>query len=200
MHPPNRPCQAIMLETVNLTNHFLIAMPDLADPNFHHTVTYVCAHNEDGAMGIVINRPMNVDLGEVLDHMRINGPEADSLIRDIPIYQGGPVQPERGFVLHHPPGDWDAMLQVTEEIGVTTSRDILIAIAESRGPENLLIALGYAGWGAGQLEKEMAENAWLSGPASTSILFNVPAENRWQAAAAHLGIDLNLLSTQAGHG
>jgi putative transcriptional regulator len=189
-----------MLHAVNFTNHFLIAMPDLADPNFYHTVTYVCAHNQDGAMGIVINRPMDLDLGEVLDHMQIETTSSGDMSRHLPIYQGGPVQPERGFVLHQPPGKWDAMLMVTPQLGVTTSRDILTAIASGKGPSRLLVALGYAGWTAGQLEKEMAENAWLSAPADVSIMFDVPAERRWQAAAAGMGIDLNLLSTQAGHG
>jgi len=188
------------MQSANFTNHFLIAMPDLADPNFYHTVTYVCAHNDDGAMGIVINRPMDIDLGEVLDHMQIETTPAGNAVRDLPIYQGGPVQPERGFVLHQPPGQWDAMLMVSPVLGITTSRDILNAIAQGKGPSRLLVALGYAGWTAGQLEKEMAENTWLSVPADVSILFDLPAERRWQAAAAHMGIDLNLISTQAGHG
>ncbi len=185
-----------MLET-NLTHHFLIAMPMLADPHFFHTVTYICAHSEEGAMGIVINRPMELDLGEVLTHMQISASDSDAV--DIPIYQGGPVQPERGFVIHRLPEEWDATLNVQSQIGVTTSRDILEAIAAGRGPAQLLVALGYAGWGAGQLERELAENAWLSGPADFSILFDVPSEQRWRAAAAHIGVDLTLLSTETGH-
>jgi putative transcriptional regulator len=186
------------METTNLTHHFLIAMPNLLDPNFFHTVTYICAHNEDGAMGIVINRPMDVNLGEVLEHMNMTASYTPAL--EIPIYQGGPVQPERGFVLHQPIGQWDSMIRIKDAIGITTSRDILSAIAAGDGPHRIFIALGYAGWSAGQLEKEMADNAWLSGPADLSILFDVPAEKRWGAAAAGLGVDINLLHTQAGHG
>src|SRR5690606_10860059 len=117
----------------------------------------------------------------------------------LPVFQGGPVQMERGFVLHEPLGDWEATLQISDRIGVTASQDILAAMAAGRGPERALVALGYAGWGAGQLEREMAENAWLSGPASAEILFETPVEKRWEAAAALLGVDLNLLSGDAGH-
>ncbi len=187
-----------MLETTNLTNHFLIAMPNLCDPNFFHTVTYICMHNEEGAMGIVINRPMDVDLGDVLEHMEIEAD--DPRANRLPIFEGGPVQRERGFVIHQPAGQWDAMLTISEDLGITTSRDILNAIANGRGPNKVLIALGYAGWGAGQLEQEMAENAWLSTPADQHIIFNTPPEQRWQAAASRLGVDLTLLSSDAGHG
>lgn len=185
------------MEPTNLTNQFLIAMPALADPNFFHTVTYVCAHNQDGAMGIVINRPTDLKLGDILAQMEIE--PADEVAKDIPILDGGPVQKERGFVIHRPPGNWDAMLAVGEEMSVTTSRDILAAVAKGEGPQQALIALGYAGWGAGQLEREMAENAWLNGPADQRILFETPMEKRWEAAAALLGIDFDRLSTDAGH-
>lgn len=181
----------------NLTNHFLIAMPQLADPNFFHTVTYICEHNEDGALGIVINRPLELTLGEVLEHMDLAADDNDATAQVV--YQGGPVQQERGFVLHEPVTQWDATLPITEHIGVTTSRDILEAIAKGDGPQHSLIALGYAGWGAGQLEQELAQNAWLSGPADKGILFETPHEKRWEAAAALLGVDLNLLSGDAGH-
>jgi len=187
-----------MLETTNLTNHFLIAMPNLLDPNFYQTVTYVCMHSDEGAMGIVINRPLEVDLGDVLEHMNIEA--ADPAASRIPIFEGGPVQRERGFVLHQPAGKWEAMLTMSNNVGITTSRDILGAIAEGNGPPHVLIALGYAGWDAGQLEKEMAENAWLSTPADSSIIFSTPTEKRWEAAAASLGVDLTLLSSDAGHG
>jgi putative transcriptional regulator len=180
-----------------LTNHFLIAMPQLADPNFFHTVTYICEHNSDGALGIVINRPMDVRLGEVFEHMGVQATDAHSA--ELPVYMGGPVQRERGFVLHEPPGEWEATLQITEALSVTTSRDILDAIAQGAGPKRALIALGYAGWAAGQLEQEIANNAWLSGPADPRVLFDVPDEQRWQAAASLLGVDLNLLSGDAGH-
>lgn len=187
-----------VLETTNLTNHLLIAMPNLLDPNFYQTVAYVCMHNESGAMGIVINRAMNVELGAVLDHMQIEvtSPSANSLA----IYDGGPVQRERGFVIHRPAGKWDAMLTLDHDIGITTSRDILNAIATGKGPDQVLIALGYAGWGAGQLERELSENAWLTAPVDLDIMFNTPIHKRWQAAAARLGVDLMLISSEAGHG
>lgn len=186
-----------MAASTSLTNHFLIAMPQLADPNFFHTVTYICEHNRNGAMGIVINRPLELTLGEVLDHMGIDTEDRGAIGQTV--YMGGPVQQERGFVLHRPASHWDATLAITDEIGVTTSRDILSAIARGEGPSNALVALGYAGWGAGQLEGEIAENAWLSGPADEHILFETPDEQRWEAAAALLGVDLNLLSGDAGH-
>ena len=185
-----------MADSDFLTNHFLIAMPGLADPNFFHTVTYICEHDADGAMGIVINRPLDLRLGDILTHMDITAiPEA----AELPVFQGGPVQTERGFVLHEPLGDWDATLQVSEDIGVTASQDVLASIAAGGGPRRSLIALGYAGWGAGQLEREMADNAWLSGPATAEVLFDTPVEKRWAAAAALLGVDVNLLSGDAGH-
>ncbi len=186
-----------MLEPTNLTNQFLIAMPALADPNFYHTVTYVCAHNEDGAMGIVINRPMDLNLGDIMSQMSID--VTANSVKDLPIFDGGPVQRERGFVIHRPAGNWDAMLAVGDELSVTTSRDILVAVANGKGPDKTLIALGYAGWGAGQLEREIAENAWLHGPASERVLFEMPHEERWQAAAALVGVDFDRLSGEAGH-
>lgn len=186
-----------MLTPANLTNHFLIAMPSLMDPNFHQTVTYICAHNEDGAMGLVINRPMDLRLADILDQLDIEA-TADT-VGDEPVFEGGPVQRERGFVIHRPASTWDAVLRVTDELAVATSRDILAAMARGEGPSQTLVALGYAGWGAGQLEREIADNAWLSGPADLRILFELPSEQRWSAAAASLGVDLTRLSTQAGH-
>ena len=186
-----------MSESANLTNHFLIAMPGLEDPNFSRTVTYVCEHNERGAMGIIVNRPMGLDMGDVLEQMEIE--DAPEEVRKRPIYVGGPVQTERGFVLHSGSQLWDSTLQITHEISVTTSRDILEAIAAGRGPRNSLVALGYAGWGEGQLETEITANSWLSGPADPRIIFELPPEQRWQAAAMLLGVDLNLLSAETGH-
>jgi putative transcriptional regulator len=186
-----------MAESSYLTNHFLIAMPTLADPNFFHTVTYICEHNGEGAMGIVFNRPLGITLGEVLEHMNITTDDDEVMRR--PVFLGGPVQRERGFVIHQPVGRWESSLAVTHELGVTTSRDVLAAIAQGDGPSRALVALGYAGWGAGQLEQEMADNAWLSGPADLSIMFETPVDERWRAAAALLGVDLNLLSGEAGH-
>lgn len=185
-----------MADAEFLSNHFLIAMPGLADPNFFHTVTFICEHDADGAMGIVINRPLDLRLADILTHMDI---EATPENGQRPIFQGGPVQTERGFVVHAPLGEWEATLKVSDEIGVTASQDVLAAIAAGRGPKRALIALGYAGWGAGQLEREMAENAWLSGPATSEVLFDTPVEKRWAAAAALLGVDMNLLSSDTGH-
>lgn len=186
-----------MAETPYLTNHFLIAMPGLADPNFFHTVTYICEHDADGAMGLVINRPLDMRLDDVFEHMQLDA--SDPYIADLPVYQGGPVQPERGFILHQPLGDWEATMKVTKDTGVTASQDILAAMAEGKGPSRALIALGYAGWGAGQLEHEIAENAWLSGPADPRVIFDMPVEKRWEAAAALIGVDVNLISGDAGH-
>ncbi len=181
----------------DLSNHFLIAMPGLQDSNFYRTVTYICEHNEQGAMGIIINRPLDFELADILEQMEIklDAPGAGQQ----PVFSGGPVQTERGFVLHSSSGSWDATTQVTPEISITTSRDILEAIATSEGPENSLIALGYAGWGEGQLEEEISANAWLSGPADSQIIFQMPPEHRWKAAALLLGVDLNLMSGEAGH-
>ena len=181
----------------DLSNHFLIAMPGLEDANFYRTVTYICEHNEQGAMGIVINRPLDISLGDILEQMDIPTSSANTSKRAV--FAGGPVQTERGFVLHTPDNDWESTLQVTPEISITTSRDILEAIAEDKGPEQSLVALGYAGWGEGQLEEEMSANAWLSGPADSQIIFKLPSEERWQAAAQILGIDMNLMSGDAGH-
>lgn len=183
--------------STSLTNHFLIAMPGLQDPNFARTVTYVCEHTDQGAMGIVINRPTDVTLGELLSQLEIQ--TRLDCVRDTPVYQGGPVQTDRGFVLHSGGPRFDSTLDITPRISVTTSRDVLEAIAKGQGPERSLIALGYAGWGGGQLEQEMSANAWLSGPADDDIIFRLEAESRWLAAARLLGVDLNLLSGEAGH-
>lgn len=180
-----------------LINQFLVAMPTLQDPNFFHGVTYMCEHNDEGAMGIMINRPLDIELGEVFGQMDIEA--RDEGITRQPIFLGGPVQCERGFVIHRPHGQWDATLKVTDEIGVTSSRDILEAIAAGNGPGHNLVALGYAGWGPGQLERELAENAWLSVPADHRILFETPYDKRWESAAALTGVDLNRLSSDIGH-
>lgn len=181
----------------NLTNHFLIAMPGLRDGNFFHTVTYICEHNEAGAMGIILNRPTDIHLGDILKQLEI---DTSNMENGGPmIYVGGPVQTERGFLIHSSGKEWASTLQITPRISVTTSRDVLDAIAHGEGPENVFIALGYAGWAGGQLEDELSANAWLSGPASEQIIFELPAEQRWEAAAKLLGVDLNLLSSEAGH-
>ncbi len=186
-----------MVETGSLKNQLLIAMPSLLDPNFSRTVTYVCEHGEQGAMGIVLNRPTELRLVDVLNHMDIAG-DFGSKGEQI-VFLGGPVEEERGFVLHTRPSDWDSTMRISDDISITTSRDILEAMAQGEGPEDTLVALGYAGWSAGQLEQELQDNAWLSGPSDRSVLFDLPAEQRWEAAARLLGVDVNLLSSDAGH-
>ncbi len=185
-----------MSETLSLTNQFLIAMPSLADPHFSQSVTYICEHNQEGALGIVINHPLDIQLNEVLQHMDIE--IQVPAILNLPVFLGGPLQRERGFVIHAPIGAWDSVLKVSG-IGIASSRDILEAIARGDGPKHTLIALGYAAWGPGQLEKELASNDWLNGPADTTVLFDLPSEQRWHAAAALTGVDLNRLSNYIGH-
>jgi putative transcriptional regulator len=148
-------------------------------------------------MGIVINRLTDLHLSDIFDQLGI-APDKTSYADDV-VYLGGPVQNNRGFVLHEPLGDWESTLSVTDKFGVSTSRDILEAIAENRGPEKFIVALGYAGWGAGQLEREITENSWLSGPANQDIIFDLPVEQRWKAAAHLVGVDLATLSSEAGH-
>ncbi|HVF35309.1 MAG TPA: YqgE/AlgH family protein [Candidatus Saccharimonadia bacterium] len=180
-----------------LTNHFLIAMPSLLDPNFSRGVTFVCQHSKDGAMGIIINRAAPLTLGDVLAQMDITtGIEA---VASAPVYLGGPVQPERGFVLHDTGESWDSSFDISETLAVTTSRDILAAMAEGKGPKRALIALGYAGWSEGQLEQEVRDNAWLTVAAAPQLIFDTPLDERWNAAAALVGIDMSLMSDQAGH-
>jgi putative transcriptional regulator len=181
---------------VNLTNQFLVAMPTLMDPNFHRTVTYICEHSSEGAMGIVVNRPLELKLDEIMAQMDI---ESGPALSDVHAYYGGPVDMARGFVLHTPVGEWEATLEIGEEIGVTSSRDILIAMAQGNGPAKAIVALGYSGWGAGQLESELVQNAWLTCPANLDIMFDTDCERKLEAAAARLGVDLNSLTTSAGH-
>ena len=182
---------------MNLTNQFLIAMPSLADPNFAKTVTYILAHNADGAMGLVINRPLKVRFEELLGHMQITATSTQA--QDTCIVQGGPVEPQRGFVIHEPCGEWDATLVVDDGLAVAWSRDILSAMGDGLGPGKAIVALGYAGWGAGQLEAEVLANAWLSGPSDAEIIFDYPFAQRWQAAAKLMGVDVDRLSDTAGH-
>lgn len=179
----------------SLKNHFLIAMPGLADPRFSQSVTYICEHNQGGAMGLVINQPANISYGELFSQLALN----EEYQNDSPLLMGGPVQKERGFVLHSNEKKWEATLAVSGDISITGSKDILKDIANHQGPENVLIALGYAGWNAGQLEEEIVQNSWLTVPAEKHIIFDTPIEKRWTCAAQQLGIDLNLLSSQIGH-
>jgi len=180
-----------------LSNQFLIAMPGMGDPNFDHTVTFICEHNQDGALGLVINRPTGMRLGDIFSQMDLEA--VDPHTAGIPVLHGGPVQPERGFVIHDRGGDWGSTLEVSESLQVTTSRDVLEAMASGEGPRDAVVALGYAGWGASQLEGEMAANAWLTVPASREIIFEIPFEDRWRAAAALIGIDIDQISSDVGH-
>ncbi|MFW6322008.1 MAG: YqgE/AlgH family protein [Guyparkeria sp.] len=184
-------------ERTNLTNQLLIAMPTLEDPNFSHSVTYICEDNDEGVMGITVNRPLDLNLGDIFDHMKITCTDPD--VRARPVFMGGPIDLERGFVLHAPHGGWDSTLEVTDRIGLTTSRDILQALADGAGPSRVIVALGYSGWSREQMDSEMAENSWLNVEATEEILFEQPIEERWTTAARQLGIDINLLSGEAGH-
>ena len=180
-----------------LTDQFLIASPGLQDPNFARGVTLICQHDEDGAMGLTVNRLSDYHLGDVLQQMNIG---TDLLaVSHIPVLIGGPVQPERGFVLHSPECEWESSLRVSDQLMVTTSRDILDAMAAGDGPKHAIVTLGYSGWTAGQLEGELIDNAWLTCESSTQILFETPVEQRWHAAARQLGIDLRLMTDYAGH-
>lgn len=177
-------------------NQFLLAMPALAGSYFGQTITYLCEHSEEGAMGLVVNRPVeDVVLGDLFDQLDIDGPSH----RDVQVLEGGPVQRDRGFVLHSDDVVLDGTLRLRDGLALSTSRDVLAAIAEDQGPERFLVCIGYAGWGGGQLEGEMAENAWLTCPAASEILFTVPLEDRVHRAAEALGIDFNLISGAAGH-
>ncbi len=180
-----------------LTDHFLIAMPGLNDPNFAQTLTYVCEHSAEGALGIIVNRPTKIRLSDILEQMEPHHPVQPQW--NAPIYAGGPVGSERGFVIHGGPDKYNATLQVTEQIHITTSRDILLAIGLGEGPAEYLVALGYAGWEAGQLEQEIRDNAWLSVKANQRLLFHTPPEQRLAAAAGLLGIELAALTGDMGH-
>lgn len=179
-----------------LRDHFLIAMPSLQDGYFDHSVTYICEHGDEGAMGLVINQPIELTLQQMLRQLNI---EPIAGATDQRVFRGGPVQPEHGFVLHSGKSEWHGTRKLSNDLGLTTSRDILEAMALNRGPTQALVVLGYAGWGPGQLEAEIGENAWLVGPASQSILFSLPPDERWNAAAQLIGIDMNLISQAAGH-
>jgi putative transcriptional regulator len=185
------------MQNVNLTHHFLIAMPAMADPHFSRTLTYICEHNDQGALGIVVNRPLEMTLQALLEQVSI--PPAGGKFKSVPIHFGGPVQVDRGFVLHSPLGQWQSTLAVSTEIGLTTSKDILQAVARGEGPGKLFVTLGYAGWAPGQLEHELALNAWLTVQANSDVIFDLPVEKRLSAAMSLLGIDFASLSEQAGH-
>lgn len=183
---------------MDLQNYFLLAMPGLGDLNFNHSVVYVCAHNEEGSMGMVVNSPLaDITLSEVLEQMNIDTDRDE--VNSLPVYRGGPVQPERGFILHRPDKTWQSTLLSGDGVAVTSSQDILQSMAKGEGPKEVMIVLGYAGWGAGQLEQEVAQNLWLIVPAKPEILFDTPSQQRWNAAASLLGVSLAHLTDQTGH-
>jgi len=191
-----------MTDTFSLTNHFIIAMPSLNDPNFEQSVSYICEHNNEGAMGVVINHPTDLTFADLCEQLEIEITDTDTA--DYPIFDGGPVETERGFILHTPIGEWESTLAVTKDIGLTMSQDIIHAIAEgydsdNTPPKHFIITLGYAGWSEDQIEDEIAENVWLNVEATPNILFHTPVEKRWNAAAAALGINLQQLSSDIGH-
>lgn len=184
----------------SLQNQFLIAMPSLKDPFFQRAVVYICEHNDEGAMGLVINIPVDLSLEALLNQIDLeDAPEPAQELARHPVFQGGPVSQERGFVLHSPKPGFSSSLTLSNELMVTTSKDILAALGTEEEPERYLVTLGYAGWGAGQLEAEMASNSWLNLPADPSIIFDVPIPERWEAAAKKMGIDAWQLTDQIGH-
>jgi len=185
------------MSSINLTHHFLIAMPNMADPYFSRTLTYICEHNDQGALGLVVNRPIDMTLQALFERLSLSLRDADLV--DSPIYFGGPVQTDRGFVLHEPAGSWQSTLRVRDAIGLTTSKDILEAVGRGEGPKRMLVTLGYAGWSPGQLEHELSQNAWLKVEARDGIIFETPAEERLPAAMELLGIDFAKLQDVAGH-
>ena len=180
-----------------LAGQLLIALPALSDPNFARAVALICQHDDEGAMAVVVNRVSEYTLGDVFEQMGIDSD--DALLRAQPVLAGGPVHPERGFVLHDGARTWDSTLHIADGLHVTTSRDVLEAMARGDGPARALVALGCAGWGAGQLEFELTENTWLTAPADGELLFALPLEVRWNAAAERIGVDLQRIADYSGH-
>lgn len=188
-----------MADANSLRNHFLIALPALKDPDFSHSVTLICQHDTDGAMGITINRPSDYRLGELFEQMELD-PAQVTGHGDDRVLTGGPVRPERGFVLHDgEPDDFESSLAIAPGICLTSSRAIIEAIAAGNGPRHTLVTLGFAGWQAGQLEAELQQDAWLTVAADPAIIFELPIEVRWQAAANLMGVDLDRLTGYSGH-
>ena len=207
----------------SLENQFLIAMPAMGDPYFNKTVTYICEHNDEGAMGLIINLPVSLSLNDLLkqiddeadtdtseisesesesESITTAEPLADSSLLDAleqPVLSGGPISQNRGFVLHSTQSGWKSSLALSNEVMITTSKDILLALGTEKAPEKYMVTLGYAGWGPGQLEKELQENSWLTIEANSDIIFKTPIEQRWQKATEMLGIDLAHLSSDIGH-
>lgn len=181
----------------SLQHHFLIAMPSLVDTFFYRTVIYICEHDDQGAMGIIINRPTQITLTELLSHFEISNSSKTS--NNTPVFFGGPVEKNQGMVLHNSNTAWKNTIQLAEQLFLTSSSDILNVMGTEEAPEHSMVALGYSSWAAGQLEQEIAENSWLTVAADNDILFNTPADKQWHAAAKLLGIDINLMPNTTGH-
>lgn len=183
--------------TTTFSNQLLIALPALHDPHFARGVALICQHDEDGAMGVLVNRASEYTLGEVLAQMSLT-PHDEAMAGQL-VLSGGPVHPERGFVLHDGTHQWDSTLAIGGGLSLTTSRDILEAMAGGEGPEHVVVALGCAGWAAGQLEFELGENSWLTAPADAELLFELPLEQRWHAAGGRIGVDMSRMTDYSGH-
>lgn len=186
---------------MNLANHFLVAMPGMQDPFFHRSVIYICEHNEDGAMGIVVNAPIDISIANMLQRIEVDPvhPQIHKQNLDAPVLNGGPVSEDRGFILHEPKDQYQSSIQMTEKLSVTTSKDILSVLGTEAEPKNYIVALGYSGWTAGQLENELAENSWLTVEADPSVIFETPVQDRWYKAVQMLGVDPAQLSSDTGH-
>lgn len=186
---------------LNLTNHFLIAMPTMHDPLFGGSVIYLCEHNDRGAMGIIINKPTEMTIATLFDRIDIRldiKPDLRQDTRQLVMF-GGPVQDGRGFVLHSSSAKFSSTMQISEHVAFTSSRDVLEAVAQGRGPASILVSVGYAGWGAGQLEQEISRNGWLTVAADPAVVFDLPIENRLAGAIKLLGFDPLMLSGDIGH-
>ena len=183
--------------SLHLANHLLVAAPSLQQEPFARGVALICQHDEAGAMGVVVNRASEYTLGDVLAQMNLHTEDAE--LSGQVVLNGGPVHPERGFVLHDGQREWDSTLVIGEDLALTTSRDILEAMAEGEGPQHVVVALGCAGWGAGQLEYELGENSWLTAPVDAELLFALPLEQRWQAAGDRIGVDITRITDYIGH-
>ncbi|KTD18344.1 YqgE/AlgH family protein [Legionella jordanis] len=186
-----------MTTNSSLANHLLIAMPSLIDPNFNRAVVYICEHHVQGTVGLIINRPMQYPLGLVFEQMQIEPARSEQ--NQKPLLFGGPVQPERGFVIHRPIGVWRSSLALRDDVTVTTSNDIIHAIAADKGPKDVLVTLGYCGWGENQLEEEVMNNSWLVCPYTPELLYEVPFAERWEYAGSLIGVKMSQMTAAAGH-
>ncbi|CAO97878.1 YqgE/AlgH family protein [Erwinia tasmaniensis] len=186
---------------MNLQHHFLIAMPTLQDPLFKRSVVYICEHNADGAMGLIVNKPMeNLTVEGILKKLKIAPTAREPDIRlDKPVFSGGPLAEDRGFILHSAQKTFTSSIRVSDNTVITTSRDVLETLGTAEQPDNVLVALGYCAWEKDQLEQELLENAWLTSPANSNILFHTPIAERWREAAKSIGVDIHNIASEAGH-